>query len=41
MVEKADVALNEEKEEHQSEGEEMKSSYKVAVKEFSKYTGSQ
>jgi len=41
VVEKGDVAFNEEKEEHRSEGEEMKSSDKVAVKEFSKYTGSQ
>ena len=38
MVEKANAAFYEEKEKHQNEGEEMKSSDKVAVKEFPKYT---
>ena len=33
----ANAAFYEEKEEHQNEGEEMKSSDKVAVKEFSEY----
>jgi len=41
MVEKEDMTFNEGKEEHQSEREEMKNSDEVAVKEFSKYTGSQ
>jgi len=40
MIVKADMSLNEAKKEHQSERGEMKSSDKVAEKEFSKYTGS-